>query len=129
MKWQDREREMQQELKALEAIAGSYGRKDLGNLTLAAENARAVRRWGWVDGLIADLRYAFRVLRRQPAFAAVAVHSLGSAASVLTAVALCAAWIPRRDSIPQRPCVTNSDCRRFTGQRCTASGCPWRHSA
>lgn len=74
MNWQDRERDMQEELKALEAIAG---RKDLGNLTLAAENARAVWRWRWLDGLIADLRYALRVLVRQPSFTAVAVLSLG----------------------------------------------------
>jgi len=35
------ERDMQEELAALEEIAG---RRELGNLTLAAENARAV--WG-----------------------------------------------------------------------------------
>ncbi len=74
MTWRDRERDMQEELKALEEIAGH---KALGNLTLAAEDARAVWRWGWLDGLLADLRYALRVLRRQPGFAAVAVVSLG----------------------------------------------------
>jgi len=74
MNWRDREREMQEELKALEEIAG---RKELGNLTLAAENARAVWRWAWLDGLLADLRYAVRILLRQPGFVAVAVVSLG----------------------------------------------------
>ena len=74
MKWRDRERDMQEELKALEAIAG---RKRLGNLTLAAENARAVWRWDWFDAMVADLRYALRVLARQPSFTAVAVLSLG----------------------------------------------------
>ena len=74
MNWRDRERDMQEELKALEEIAG---RKNLGNLTLAAENARAVWRWRWLDGLMGDLRYAVRVLGRQPGFAAVAVLSLG----------------------------------------------------
>jgi len=74
MNWRDREREMQEELKALEEIAG---RKELGNLTLAAENARAVWRWSWLDSLVGDVRYALRVLRRQPSFAAVAVLSLG----------------------------------------------------
>jgi len=67
------EREMQRELQALTEIAG---RRELGNLTLAAENTRAV--WGWtrLDGLLADIRYAFRTLLRQPVFPAVAVLSL-----------------------------------------------------
>jgi predicted permease len=67
------EREMQEELDALAAIAG---RRELGNLTLAAENARAAWGWRWLEGLLADLRYALRVLVRQPGFALVAVISL-----------------------------------------------------
>ena len=68
------EREMQEELAALEAIAG---RRELGNLTLAAENARAVWGWEWLQSLVRDARYALRVLARQPSFAVVAVVSLG----------------------------------------------------
>ena len=65
---------MQEELAALEEIAG---RRELGNLTLAAENARAVWGWEWLQSLVRDARYAVRVLARQPSFAVVAVLSLG----------------------------------------------------
>ena len=55
------EREMQEELAALEEIAG---RRELGNLTLAAENARGVWGWAWLESLARDVRYALRVLAR-----------------------------------------------------------------
>jgi predicted permease len=67
------EREMQEELAALAEIAG---RRELGNVTLAAENARMVWGWTWLEGLLADIRYAIRSLRRQPSFTVVAVGSL-----------------------------------------------------
>src|SRR5258706_7936784 len=67
------EREMQEELTALTEIAG---RRELGNVTLAAENARMVWGWTWLEGLLADIRYAIRSLRRQPSFTIVAVCSL-----------------------------------------------------
>lgn len=64
---------MQEELRALTEIAG---KRELGNLTLAAENARTVWGWTWLEGLLADIRYAIRSLRRQPGFTVVAVVSL-----------------------------------------------------
>src|SRR5258707_15830500 len=67
------EREMQEELTALTEIAG---RRELGNVTLAAENARMVWGWTWLEGLLADIRYAIRSLRRQPSFTVVAVGFL-----------------------------------------------------
>jgi predicted permease len=67
------EREMRAELEALREFAEP---RELGNLTLAAENARAVWGWTWLETLVADLRYAVRVLARQPSFTAVAVLSL-----------------------------------------------------
>lgn len=68
------ERDMQEELDSLTAIAG---RRELGSLALAADEARAV--WGWrpLNGVVGDVRYAFRVLIRRPSFSAVAVVTLG----------------------------------------------------
>ena len=68
------EREMQEELESLEAIAG---RRALGNLTLAAEDARA--QWGLtgLSNLVRDARYALRGLLRDRAFTMVAVLSIG----------------------------------------------------
>ena len=68
------ETDMQEELESLAQIAG---RRELGNLTIAAENARAAWHWTPFDGVLADLRYAVRTLRRTPGFVAVAVVSLG----------------------------------------------------
>src|SRR5271157_1785391 len=67
------EREMLEEMDSLAEIAG---RKELGNLTLARENAREAWGWAWLDGILADVKYAFRVLARQRSFTAVAVVSL-----------------------------------------------------
>lgn len=67
------DQEMREELAALAALAKSG---ELGNLTLAAEDARAV--WGWtrLTSLVADMRYGFRTLLRQPGFLVAAVLTL-----------------------------------------------------
>lgn len=69
----EHERDMQEELDALAAMAS---RRELGNLTLAAENARAAWGWQWLEGLLADARYALRMLVRQPSFTMVSLVSL-----------------------------------------------------
>jgi predicted permease len=68
------EEEMRAEFEALQDLAPA---RELGNLTLAAENARAVWGWTWLESFVADVRYAFRMLARQPSFTIVAVLSLG----------------------------------------------------
>jgi hypothetical protein len=64
------ERDVQEELESVAQLADP---RELGNLTLAAENARETWGWTWLGGVVADARYAFRALGRQPDFVAVAV--------------------------------------------------------
>jgi hypothetical protein len=77
------EREMREEMESLAAIARS---KELGNLTLAMEDARATWGWTWLDSILADIRYSLRALRRQPSFVAVAVLSLALAIGANSAI-------------------------------------------
>jgi predicted permease len=82
--WRRRqERDMREELGALTAIAGS---KELGNLTLAMEDARATWGWTWLESIFEDIRYSFRALGGQPAFVAVAVLSLALAIGANSAI-------------------------------------------
>jgi predicted permease len=74
---------MQEELESLAAIAGP---RELGNLTLAAENARGAWGWAWLEGMVADVRYALRVLARRPSFTAGAVVSLALAIGANAAI-------------------------------------------
>lgn len=75
--------EMREELASLTAITAS---KELGNLTLAMEGARAVWGWAWLDSVFADIRYSLRALLKQPAFVSVAVLSLALAIGANTAI-------------------------------------------
>jgi predicted permease len=63
----------------------------LGGPMQLKEEHREKRSLAWVDTTLQDLRYAFRGLRRQPAFAAVAIATLaigiGAGTSVYTVVA------------------------------------------
>ena len=61
--------------------ARAHAARALGNVTLMREEARSVWIASWIESLWQDARYAFRLLRRQPAFTAavIAILALGSA--------------------------------------------------
>jgi predicted permease len=83
----ERERDMQEELDSLAALAREHGEPAaLGNLTRTAEEAREAWGWMWLDRLGQDLRYAARSLRTQPAFAGIAVLTLALAVGLNTTI-------------------------------------------
>ncbi|QOY86594.1 ABC transporter permease [Paludibaculum fermentans] len=93
------ERDMQEELNALAEMAEPG---ELGNLTRVAEEGRAAWNWTWLEQLYRDAQYAFRTLRRNPAFTATAVLSLALGIGANTAIfslvdALMLRWLPVRD--------------------------------
>jgi predicted permease len=71
----------------LDARAADAGaRRQMGNTTLASEDARQVWVIGWLDGLRSDLHYAGRAMASSKTFAALAILSLGLGIGANTAI-------------------------------------------
>jgi predicted permease len=90
MRWWRKQRELDAEIEAhirmaaAERIARGEDpstarrevERELGNLPLVKDVAREAWGWVWLERLLQDLRYAFRQLRKSPAFAVTVIATL-----------------------------------------------------
>src|SRR5262249_42550041 len=69
-----------------DAHAQRAARRDLGNIALVREDARAAWTWTWWEQFTQDLRYGFRTMAAHRTFTALAVLSLGLGIGANTAI-------------------------------------------
>ncbi len=89
------EAELEEEMLAHRAMMGEPSK--FGNTLALRERSRDVWGWGWLDGLVRDLRFAARGLLRTPVFTIVATLSLAlGLALTATTVSVVNAYLVRR---------------------------------
>jgi macrolide transport system ATP-binding/permease protein len=72
--------------RAMSEEPGGAGRRSMGNMTLASEDARGVWIFPWIESFWQDLAYGIRGMRRQPGFTLVALATLGSTIGINTSL-------------------------------------------
>jgi predicted permease len=77
------EQDMHDELRSIAAMAEP---RELGNLALAAEDARAQWTWTGLEQIVQDLRYALRTLKKAPGFTLTVILSLAIGIGANTAL-------------------------------------------
>jgi hypothetical protein len=82
LRQREAEADLAEEIEFHRLMMGESRRSDLGNVTLAREDARAVWIWPWLESLWQDVAYAVRDLRRNPGFTTTALLVLGVAIGV-----------------------------------------------